>query len=103
MFSLNDLYELIAKISNLKGILALIWGFALLSILLWWRAKKLNLGPQNQILDSRWSYTSHEVQEFFKNLEPKGVELYIAFPVRKRCIIDVEKSDQQRFKCATQV
>ena len=76
MFSLNDLYELIAKISNLKGILALILGFALLSILLWWRAKKLNLGPQNQILDSRWSYTSHEVQEFFKNLEPKGVELY---------------------------
>lgn len=76
MFSLNDLYELIAKISNLKGILTLILGFALLSILLWWRAKKLNLGPQNQILDSRWSYTSHEVQEFFKNLEPKGVELY---------------------------
>jgi hypothetical protein len=76
MFSLNDLYELIAKISNLKGILALILGFALLSILLLWRAKKLNLGPQNQILDSRWSYTSHEVQEFFKNLEPKGVELY---------------------------
>jgi hypothetical protein len=41
-----------------------------------WRAKKLNLRPQNQILDSRWSYTSHQVKEFFKNLEPKGVELY---------------------------
>jgi hypothetical protein len=76
MFSLNDLYELIAKISNLKGILTLILGFVLLSILLLWRAKKLNLEPQNQILDSRWSYTSHEVKEFFKNLEPKGVELY---------------------------
>jgi hypothetical protein len=63
MFSLNDLYELIAKISNLKGILTLILGFVLLSILLLWRAKKLNLEPQNQILDSRWSYTSHEVKE----------------------------------------
>lgn len=27
----------------------------------------------------------------------------MVFPVRKKYIIDVEKSDQQKFKCATQV
>jgi len=31
------------------------------------------------------------------------IVLNIAFPVRKRYIIDIEKLNQQRFNCATQV
>ena len=42
-------------------------------------------------------------REDFKTGTPERIEVFIAFPVRKRYIIDIKKLNQQKFKCTTQV
>ena len=42
-------------------------------------------------------------REDFKTGTPERIEVFIAFPVRKRYIVEFEKLNQQRFNCATQV
>ncbi|GEA28103.1 hypothetical protein MiAbW_02675 [Microcystis aeruginosa NIES-4325] len=57
----------------------------------------------SQLYETDFNLWLEQTVNHLKKGNLEHLDLDIAFPVRKRYIIDVEKSDQQRFKCATQV